>query len=106
MAKFLFVVNYTVAGEKGIVAKGGSDRRTAVSKMVTELGGKVDAFYFAFGHDDAYVIVDLPDNETAAAVSLTVGEAAGATLSTIVLLTPEQIDAAVKKHVDYRKPGA
>ena len=106
MGKYLMVANYTVSGEHGVIAKGGSDRRAAVTKMVTELGGKVESFYFAFGNDDAYVTVDLPDNETAAAVSLTVAEAGSATLKTIVLITPEQIDAAVKKHVDYRKPGA
>jgi uncharacterized protein with GYD domain len=106
MPKYLFVANYTATGEKGVLAKGGSDRRTAVTKMVTELGGKLESFYFAFGNDDAYVIVDLPDNETAAAASLTVAESGAATLKTIVLITPEQIDAAVKKHVDYRKPGA
>lgn len=106
MGKYLIIANYTLEGTKGVIAKGGSDRRAAVTKTVTELGGKVESFHFAFGHDDVYVIVDLPDNETAAAVSLSVGAAGGATTSTIVLLTPEQVDAAVKKHVDYRKPGA
>ena len=106
MPKYLFVANYTTAGEKGVLAKGGSDRVAAITKMVTELGGKVESFYFAFGNDDAYVTVDLPDNQTAAAASLTVGEAGAATLRTIVLLTPAEVDAAAKKHVDYRKPGA
>jgi uncharacterized protein with GYD domain len=106
MPKYMFVANYTMTGEKGVIAKGGSDRVAAITKMVKELGGKVESFYFAFGNDDAYVTVDLPDNETAAAASLTVGEAGAATLKTIVLITAAEVDAAVKKHVDYRKPGA
>jgi uncharacterized protein with GYD domain len=52
------------------------------------------------------VIVDLPDNESAAAVALTVNSAGGAAVRTVVLLTPEEVDAAAKRSVDYRPPGA
>ena len=49
--------------------------------------------------------LDLPDNESAAAVALTVNAAGGATVKTVVLLTPEEVDAAGKRSVDYRPPG-
>jgi uncharacterized protein with GYD domain len=52
------------------------------------------------------VTVDLPDNESAAAVALTVNAAGGATIRTVVLLTPEEVDAAAERSVDYRPPGA
>lgn len=70
------------------------------------LGGTVEAFYFAFGESDAYVIADLPDNVSAAAVASAVG-ASGAlsNYETVVLLTPAEIDEAVKKAVSYRPPG-
>jgi uncharacterized protein with GYD domain len=61
--------------------------------------------YFAFGDRDAFAIVDLPDNESAAAVALTVNGACGATARTVVLLTPEEVDAAAERSVDYRAPG-
>jgi uncharacterized protein with GYD domain len=41
-------------------------------RATESVGGTLEAFYFAFGEDDAYVIADLPDNETAAAVALAV----------------------------------
>jgi hypothetical protein len=41
----------------------------------------------------------------AAAVALTVGAAGGATVRTTVLLTPEQVDEAAKRSVDYTPPG-
>ena len=63
------------------------------------------SFYFGFGDRDAYVVVDLPDNEAAAAVALAVNAAGGATVKTTVLLTPEQVDEAAKRSVDYRPPG-
>jgi uncharacterized protein with GYD domain len=105
MAKFLFEANYTPEGAKGIIKDGGSARRAAIEKAVTGLGGRLEAFYFAFGGVDAFVIVDLPDNVTAAAMGLAVGQSGLASTKTVVLLTPEDVDAATKKSVTYRGPG-
>ena len=106
MAKFLVVASYTADGIKGIVSKGGSARRDAVESMVKGLGGKVESFYFGFGEGDAYVIVELPDNVSAAAVGLAVSATGLASTKTVVLLTPEEIDRAAKINVDYKAPGA
>jgi uncharacterized protein with GYD domain len=68
----------------------------------------LEAFYFAFGEYDAFVLLDLPDNEAAAAVALAVDAAGGAKTKTTVLLTPQQVDDAAKRSrdaVDYRPPG-
>lgn len=105
MAKFLFEAHYTPEGAKGIIKEGGSARRAAIEKAVTALGGRLEAFYFAFGGVDAYVIVDLPDNATAAAMALAVGQSGLAATKTVVLLTGEEVDAATKKSVTYRGPG-
>lgn len=105
MPKFLFQANYTSEGAKGIVKEGGSARRAAIEKATAALGGRLEAFYFAFGAVDAYVIVDLPDNVTAAAMALAVGQSGLASTKTVVLLTPEETDAATKKSVNYRGPG-
>jgi uncharacterized protein with GYD domain len=105
MPKFLVKANYTADGAKGIIREGGSARRAAIDKALQAVGGRMEAFYFAFGDVDAYVIADLPDNATAAAVALAVGQAGLASTQTIVLLTPEEVDAASKKAVPYRPPG-
>ena len=105
MAKFLFEAHYTPEGTKGIAKEGGSGSRAAIEKAVTGLGGKLETFYFAFGSVDAYVIVDLPDNVTAAAMALAVGQSGLASTKTVVLLTMEEADAATKKSVTYRGPG-
>ena len=73
---------------------------------IESVGGRLESFHFAFGDRDAYVIVDLPDNESATAVALTVNATGAATVRTVVLLTPEEVDAAAKRSVDYRPPGA
>ncbi|MGD1036217.1 MAG: GYD domain-containing protein [Roseiarcus sp.] len=105
MAKYLFEAHYTAAGVKGVAHEGGTGRRSAIAKMAEGLGGKLETFYFAFGGVDAYVIVDLPDNVSAAAVALAVNQSGGATAKTVVLITPEDMDKAGKKAVDYRPPG-
>jgi len=105
VAKYLWQVSYTAEGVKGLMKEGGSSRRAVVDTLVKELGGTLEAFYYGFGEHDAYVIADLPDNVTAAAVSIAVATAGGARLTTTALVTPEEIDAATKKAVAYRPPG-
>jgi uncharacterized protein with GYD domain len=73
--------------------------------VIESLGGTLDGFYFAFGEVDAYAVVDLPDDETAAAVALAVSGSGAVTTRTIKLLTAEQVDVAIGKGVPYRPPG-
>jgi uncharacterized protein with GYD domain len=105
MSKYLVQAIYMAEGAKGLVKAGGTARRAAVQKMVQGLGGRVEAFYFAFGENDAYVILDLPDNLTAAAISLAVTSSGAVSTKTTVLLTAEELDQAVKSPVDFQPPG-
>jgi uncharacterized protein with GYD domain len=106
MPKYLITARYTTAGVEGVRSKGGTSRQEAVADLARSVGGSLDGFYFGFGEEDAYVIVDLPDNEAAAAVALTVNAAGGASTRTTVLLTPDQVDEAAKRSADYRPPGS
>ncbi len=105
MPKFLITARYTLEGVKGVQSKGGSARADAVREMTEGLGGSMESFHFAFGDEDAYVIVDVPGNEAAAAAALAVGASGGATVKTVVLMTPEEVDAAAEQSVSYRAPG-
>jgi uncharacterized protein with GYD domain len=104
-AKYLFEARYTAEGAKGVAREGGSGRCAAVAKMTESLGGKLETFYYAFGDADAYVIVDVPDNVSAAAIALAVNQAGAAAAKTVVLITPEDKDKAGKETVDYPAPG-
>jgi uncharacterized protein with GYD domain len=105
MPRFLIVANYRVEGARGLMATGGSSRKTVVEKAVSGLGGRLETFDFAFGGDDVYSIVDMPDNESMAAMALTVRGTGAVDVRTVVLLTPEQIDRAAQIHPDYTPPG-
>lgn len=105
MPKYLFTGSYTAEGARGVLKEGGSGRRAATDKVIGSVGGTVEAYYFAFGSDDFFLIADLPNNAAAAAVALS-GAASGAIgARTIVLLTPEEVDAATKLKPTYRPPG-
>jgi uncharacterized protein with GYD domain len=105
MPRFLLKASYSPEGAKGLIKEGGTARRAAVTKMVEDLGGRVEHFDYALGEDDAYVIVELPDSTTVAAISMTINATGAVGLKTVELLTPEEIDAAAKQSVDYRTPG-
>jgi uncharacterized protein with GYD domain len=106
MPKYLFQGSYTAEGARGVLKDGGSGRRAAVEKLSASAGGTLESFYFTFGADDFVIVVDLPDNEAAAAVAMTVGASGAVDIRTTVLLTTEQIDAVAKQVVDYRAPGS
>jgi uncharacterized protein with GYD domain len=105
MPKYLFEAKYTPEGVRGIKEAGATSRAKAVNDMATALGGGLDSFHFAFGDVDAYVIVDLPDDEAAAAAAFTVGASAATQVKTVKLLTLDEADAAIARSVDYRPPG-
>jgi uncharacterized protein with GYD domain len=105
MPKYLLQASYTARGEEGVRAKGGTDRRNAVADTVRSLGGELECVYFEFGDHDALAIVDLPDNDAAAAMSLIENSTGALKVTTTVLLTPEQIDEASQRAVSYRPPG-
>ena len=106
MAKFLVKAAYEADGARGLIKEGGTARRAAVQKLIENAGGKVESFYFAYGEHDAYLVTDFPDSATAIGVSLSVNASGAVRISTVPLITPEEMDAAAKKSVPYRPPGA
>jgi uncharacterized protein with GYD domain len=105
MPKYLLQITYTLDGVKGVVSKGGSARKAAGQAAAESVGGTLESIYFAFGSTDVFAIAELPNNAAAAALALTVSGAGGATVNTVVLLTPEEIDEATQTVVQYTPPG-
>jgi uncharacterized protein with GYD domain len=105
MPKFLIKASYNPDGVRGLIKEGGSKRRAVVQKLIEGMGGKLEAFYYAYGADDAVIIADLPDASSGVALSLTVNATGAVRLATTPLITPEEIDAASKKTLDYKAPG-
>src|SRR5690349_10690297 len=96
MPKYLIQATYVGDGVQGLRNEGGTARVAAVEKACASVGGTLDAFFYAFGESDVVAIIDMPDNVTAAGLALMIGATGKVDIKTTVLLTPEDIDAAVK----------
>lgn len=105
MAKFLVRGKYIGEGIKGLMKDGGTGRRAVIEKLAGSLGGKVECVYYAFGEWDIYGIMDMPDNASMAAFALRASASGMVSLSTIPLMTIEDIDDAVGKKSEFRAPG-
>src|SRR5262245_16351798 len=107
MPKYLLKVSYSGEGLAGVMKDGGSARRAAADAIAKQVGGAVETFHFAFGDDDAFVICDLPDNKAAAPLAMTVSAPGRASITTIPLLTVEEVDdIAAGKQLAYSPPGS
>ena len=104
MPRFLVIARYEPLGARAVMAAGGSARRSVFTHAVLDLEGQVESFDFALGADDVYAIVELPDAAAAAALSLTITGGGIATVRTVALLTPEEVDRAAELHPSY-SPG-
>ena len=105
MPRYLATGSYTVDGIRGVLKEGGTGRRKAVQAAIEAMGGKMEAYYFAFGDADVVVISELPDNVTAAALAIGIGSTVTVSVKTTVLLTPDELDQAAKKTVAFRAAG-
>lgn len=104
MPRYLWQVSYTVGGLEGVLKDGCTKRRQIVQKLVEGLGGRLELFDYALGNDDAFIVAQLPNNVSAAAVSMVVNAGGGAAIKTNVLVTPEEIDQAASKRLVYEPP--
>jgi uncharacterized protein with GYD domain len=106
MPKYLVRASLSTDGLKGTLKEGGTKRRDAVAELARSVGGQLEAFYYAFGEDDIIAIFDSPDNVSAATASMTSTAAGAGRATTIVLITPEEMDQIAQRHAQYRPPGA
>ena len=82
-----------------------SKRVAALETALKGVGAKLDAFYFALGEHDVYAIIDAPDLASVSALALATNASGSVRVSTTVLVTPQEVDAAAKKTVQYTPPG-
>jgi uncharacterized protein with GYD domain len=106
MPKYMYKVSYTQQGLAGLMSQGADARVAQIGKIVEANGGNLETFYFAFGETDAYVINDLPNDTSAAALALAVTNSGTGSVETVKLLTPGEVDEARGMQTGYVPPGA
>ena len=84
------------------------DRIEAIRPMVSRLGGRILSGFISFGEFDIVVIVEMPDNASAAAFSMaaSAGGALKALKTTPLLTTREAMDAMEKAAGSGYEPPA
>jgi uncharacterized protein with GYD domain len=105
MPKYMVHASYTAEGAKGLLKSGGSARRKAVEELLASVGGRLEAFYFMFGGEDAVLIIDLPDQIAASAIALAVNASGTIRTRSFVLIPPEEVDQAAKRSIAFHPPG-
>ena len=107
MPKYLVEGRYTTDGLTGLVREDASRRRADIATTIESAGGKLEALYFAFGDADFYIIFDVPDNISAAALSVVANQSGFVTSKIIVLMTADEMDEAFKKamNIHFLPPG-
>ncbi|MET1156800.1 GYD domain-containing protein [Arthrobacter sp.] len=105
MTKYLFQGKYVGEGIKGLMQEGGSKRREAVIRALESVGGSLECIYYAFGETDVLGVFEIPDQASAAALSLMINSSGAVELRLTPLMTPEDLDAAAGKTPSYRAPG-
>ena len=71
MAKYLVLFSLTSESAKRFIAKP-SDRAAVVREVAESAGGSLESYYWMFGQYDGAAVVDLPDSQSMAAVSLAI----------------------------------
>jgi len=106
MSKYLVRVSFKPEGIRQVLTKAkASGLRAAVVKLVEAAGGKLEAWYFAFGDDYLVAILDLSDNVAAASLSVAANAAGFINLRITPLLTPDEMDKAIEKSGGLPVPG-
>ncbi len=97
MPHYLSQVSYTAEAWEKLV-KSPQNRFEAVKPAIEKLGGKIEQGYFSFGEYDVAVIIQMPDNVSAAAIAMAFA-AGGAckSVKTTPLLTAAEAQDAMKK---------
>jgi uncharacterized protein with GYD domain len=107
MAHYLIEAGYTPEAWKTMLKKS-EDRTKAIRPVIEKLGGSIVGSWFAFGEHDLILILEMPDNVSAAAFSL--AAAAGGALRSIKttpLLDINEGLGAMKRaaQAGYKPPG-
>jgi uncharacterized protein with GYD domain len=108
MPHYLGQVSYSQEGWQAIVADP-QNRIEAVRPAIEKLGGKIETAWFAFGEYDIVLIVEMPDNVSAAAMAIAfaAGGACKSVQTTPLMSAGEAVQALQKaRDCGYRTAAA
>ena len=106
MTRYFVQGTYTAEGVKKLIKEGGTGRYESARQIFASAGGSLECLYFSSVGPSYYIIVDMPDKESAMAIAATGIVNGTITVDQVVeLLTPAEMDGAVKKTPLYHAPN-
>ncbi len=105
MPKYLGKVTFGAQAVQLLRKEKGTGRRAVVAKTFEAAGGRIEAFYFAYGEADVIIIADFPDSVAPIAVSLLANTPGFVRASLTPLITVEEMDRAVDKAATLPSPA-
>ena len=107
MTKYAVLFRFSAQAARRFVAQP-SDRAAAVRELAESVGGRLESCYWMLGPYDGLTILELPDPQTAVALSLTLtGSGAFAAYETHPLIEPgDYLPIAERaQRISYQPPG-
>jgi uncharacterized protein with GYD domain len=111
VTRYLVQIAYTTEAWATLL-KNPQNRAEAAAPLVEHLGGKIESAYMSFGKYDGILILNLPDNVSAAALAMafSAGSAFKGVKTTPLLTSDEAVEAMRKggaaAAASYRPPSA
>ena len=99
MPKYMYSGNYTSQGATGLLKDGGTVRKEETVRILTEMGGSLESYYWCYGNTDFIMIVDLPSEAAAIKLALHVGASGVFNGNLTPLITVDAMDAAVNSEL-------
>jgi uncharacterized protein with GYD domain len=97
MPLYMAQLSYAPQAWAGLV-QSPENREEKVRDTLAQAGCTLHSLWFAFGDDDAFAVIEAPDNVTAAAVAIAVTSSGAFTsFKTTVLMTQEETLQALAK---------
>ncbi len=95
MATYIVMLDFTDQGVRNIAHT--TERADAFAAAVENAGGKVKDQYWTVGSHDGVLIVDLPDDQTAAALVLTLGSLGNVRTQLLRAYDRSEVDAILAR---------
>jgi uncharacterized protein with GYD domain len=106
MPMFLATGPYTSEGVSGLARSGAAQRAAQLAAMAKGLGGRLEAMYFGLSESDTYIVLELPDTATATAIAKAVNAVGTGYCKMQLILTPQEMDEALKIDTRFVAPGS
>ena len=105
MPKFLIEASYTAEGLKGLQKDKAAGRTQAIRNALKAVDGQLECVYWCLGERDVILIAELPNTVAASALATSVSATGLVRTTTTMLLTAQEMDAALSKSINYQGPG-